>query len=422
MYLRLGARGHDVRVHADDAESADVMEGLVPRAPTPDWRGQLEWVGKDGLVLFEGIGFGAAQDELRREGYRVIGGSALGDRLETDRAFGQRALADACPDGPLRSAAMHAFTTFDGALSFVRAHPRRYVLKFNGEGFASTRNYVGVLPDGRDMEATLEVQRDRWTLPEAPDFVLMDYVEGVEVGVGALFDGERFLEPVNIDWEHKRFFPGDLGELTGEMGTLVSYRGGERLFGATLARLAPLLRASGYVGYVNLNTIVNDDGVWPLELTCRFGYPGFAILSALHAEPWDVIFERLFARRGGPFATHDGFAVGVVLTVPPFPYADGYARLSKGAPVSFHPDLGDDDRAHLHYGELKMERGRLVTAGVVGYAMVVTGRGPTVLAAQERAYARARRVVIPNVRYRGDIGDRFVARDGASLARLGWLP
>lgn len=39
----------------------------------------------------------------------------------------------------------------------------------------------------------------------------------------------------------------------------------------TLARLEPCLRHAGYAGDIDLNTIVSEAGIWPLEFTCRFG-------------------------------------------------------------------------------------------------------------------------------------------------------
>lgn len=270
------------------------------------------------------------------------------------------------------------------------------------------------------MAAFLALQKSRWTFSEKPNFVLMEHLVGVEVGVGAYFNGREFMTPVCIDWEHKRFFPGDLGELTGEMGTLVSYRGGERLFAATLAKLAPRLRESGYFGYINLNTIVNDRGIWPLELTCRFGYPGFAILQALHREGWDDLFRRMIAGDEMTFPTYDGFAVGVVLTIPPFPYLRNDLDVGRGLPVLFRTPPSEEDRRHLHLSEVALEGEQLITTGMSGYVMVVTGRGDTVTAARESAYRRVDKVCIPNVRYRNDIGERFQRRDRRTMLKLGW--
>ncbi len=418
MYLRLMSRGHQVRVCMSDPASEGVMQGMLPF--TDDWRDELEWVrnaGNEGVILFEGASDGNTQDELRAEGYNVIGGSALGDRLEGDRACGQGFLREA----GIATIPTHEFEDFDAALRFVRERHRRYVLKLNGTGWQSNTTYLGEMENGADMLAMLHVTRKRWPSDCDVSFVLMDRVSGVEVGVGSFFNGREFLKPANLDWEHKRFFPGDVGELTGEMGTVVTYRRAEKIFDATLGRLESKLQASGYCGYINLNTIVNDEGIWPLEFTSRFGYPGFPILDALHVDTWDEIFARMISRDGTSLRTHDGYSVGVVMTVPPFPYSEGYEKLGKNTPINFTDEMTEQDQDAIHFGEVAMHEGQLVTAGMIGYIAVVTGRGSTVQAARDSAYRVVKKIIIPNVRYRNDIGERVMSEGLHELERLGWL-
>jgi phosphoribosylamine--glycine ligase len=381
LYLRLVADGHHVKVSIANPLCRGTLAGMVEQ--TPDWRTELDWVrgaGEQGVILFENVagGRGETQDALRRDGFNVIGGSAYGDRLENDRAFAQTVLADL----GLSIGRVWEFTDRRAGLRFLSEHPARYVLKFNGP-VDSINNYVGRLGDGRDVAAFLA------RLPEstggAESFILMEHLEGVEMGVGAYFDGTRFLTPACLDWEHKRFFPGDLGELTGEMGTVVTYDRTRRFFERTLGRMEPLLRRNGYCGYINLNTIVNEQGIWPLEFTCRFGYPGFAILDPLQETSWADLFGGMVARSRPAFATRSGFCVGIVLTTPPFPYPRAQVAEPIGLPVLFEGDLTAEERAHLHYGEVGLEQGELVTSGIYGWTMVVTGVDRTIRAAQEQA-------------------------------------
>jgi phosphoribosylamine--glycine ligase len=69
-----------------------------------------------------------------------------------------------------------------------------------------------------------------------------------------------------------------------------------------------------------------------------------------------------------------------------------------------------------------LSEGRLVTSGVIGDLMIVTGHGATVETAQAAAYSLASRVVVPNLRYRNDIGAHFLREDRNRLLCWGILP
>src|ERR671917_2421299 len=131
LYMRLQSEGHEVRVAVSEPEARGTLAGLVPK--TEDWRSELDWIRAApdlGIILFESVseGFGSLQDDLRRDGFHVVGGSAYGDRLENDRAYAQSVLAAI----GLPVARMWEFDRLDPALRFLDANPARYVLKWNG--------------------------------------------------------------------------------------------------------------------------------------------------------------------------------------------------------------------------------------------------------------------------------------------------
>jgi phosphoribosylamine--glycine ligase len=213
------------------------------------------------------------------------------------------------------------------------------------------------------------------------------------------------------------------------MGTVVTYRGAEIIFEKSLEKMESILGANGYCGYINLNMIANKDGLWPLEFTSRFGYPGFAICEALHMETWENIFQKLLYREEGreegrgndTIATRGGFSVGVVMTVPPFPHRHGYSALSKGMPITFSETLTASERGHLHWAEVAEVEQRLITSGMIGYLGVAIGTGNTIKAAAENAYQLTGKIVVPNLRYRNDIGKDLRQSGWSELINLGLI-
>jgi phosphoribosylamine--glycine ligase len=92
LCYRLKNEGNEVKVFVSDNAYREVLDGMVEKVDILE--SGFTWVGKEGLIVFDAIGFGKLQDQLRRDGYSVVGGSEEGDRLEADRPYCQQILAE----------------------------------------------------------------------------------------------------------------------------------------------------------------------------------------------------------------------------------------------------------------------------------------------------------------------------------------
>jgi phosphoribosylamine--glycine ligase len=108
----------------------------------------------------------------------------------------------------------------------------------------------------------------------------------------------------------------------------------------------------------------------------------------------------------------------VVVAIPPWPFEDqkAFRKYSEGASILFRRQNLDG----VHIGEVKLEQGEWHIAGNSGYCLVVTGSGPTMAEGIRETYQRVRNVMIPNMFYRTDIGQRW-SRDSDMLLSWGFL-
>lgn len=407
---QVAREGNDVRYYIDTESERQIADGFVPKVD--DWESHVDWA--DVIVFDDVMGQGAQADALRKQGKRVVGGTEYTDRLEDDRTFGQQQLKK----HGVSIIPFEEFTDFDSAIAHVRAHPGAYVIKPSGEAQNIKRLlFVGQEDDGMDVIHVLESYQAVYA-DTVKVFQLQRRMRGVEVAVGAFFNGSDFMMPININFEHKPLFPGNIGPATGEMGTCMYWSGPNRLFAATLAKLKTRLAEEGYVGYMDVNCIVNGQGIYPLEFTARFGYPTISIQSDGISMPMGEFLNGMAGGELSQFKTRRGFQIGLRVVVPPFPYDDPktFAANSKDRVIIFRkPNLEG-----IHIEDVRQFNGEWLITGHSGVVLIVTGTGLSVKQAQAQAYQRVRNILIPNMYYRTDIGDRWF-EDHDRLHSWGYL-
>ncbi|MFM0357956.1 phosphoribosylglycinamide synthetase C domain-containing protein [Paraburkholderia nemoris] len=187
------------------------------------------------------------------------------------------------------------------------------------------------------------------------------------------------------------------------------------VFDDTLKPVTDYLHSIEYVGDIDMNCMVDKKGTaWPLEFTCRPGWPAFRIMQACHkGDPVQWMLDLI--KGENTLKVNTDVAIGVVMAQPDFPYSNATGKEVTGIPVFGMDDVPRNlvSPADMMMGKVaSLKNGKVtqiempVTCG--DYVIVCTGLGSTVSKAKEAAYKVVDKISFPNSpMYRTDIGARL---------------
>ena len=396
LALKIKAEGHPVSLYIHAPEARDIGRGLLPKTTSPDPPPRS-------IVVFDGIGHGAAGTVYRKQGHPVIGGNPFDTSLEKDRMEGARLMKQV----GIRVPETHPFRSLQTAMRFLEGHPGKWFVKVSGDQVESDTY------DAPDSEAMIRYLK--WCDlkgGKVEPFELQKKAQGTELSLNGWFDGDHFLGPYEYTLEEKRFLTGELGPRTGCESNLVWFAKDTTLAEKVLVPMEPILAREGYVGPLDLNMLLDEDGEpIGLEWTARLGFDAtYAWMSLL-----DHVGAQLEAFAIGTLSqweTKPGKALTLRITVPPYPTWDPkLVKKIQGLPVD--PKVLSQSPVDV----MQTPEG-LCAAGGSGIICTVGSVGTDLKAVRKAVLEVSESLVIPNKQFRIDPVSR-ADRDLATLGKLG---
>lgn len=181
--------------------------------------------------------------------------------------------------------------------------------------------------------------------------IASENTKGLEVEVGGWFDGVQFLKPSFIALKYNRFGAGDVGPVTRGMGAVGFYKTKSAAFNMSVVKTATFLKSTGYVGYVGLDCLINDDNLHIAKWHPGLHFPIIAVFSALHNSMGNFLFKLATHSAKVTAVQPDRIGIGVAIFQPTL--AVGF----KSYPVVMKYALGGtvDEATHKVYKHIKKD-------------------------------------------------------------------
>jgi phosphoribosylamine--glycine ligase len=344
-------------------------------------------------------------DRFEAKGLPVFGPTRDAARIESSKAYAKELMRRA----GVPTAEHRTFTERDAAEAWVREQGAPIVVK--ASGLAAGKGAVVCMTEHEAIAAVRAMLADFEFGEAGREVVVEEYMEGEELSVFAVTDGEDFVVLVPAQ-DHKRVGEGDTGPNTGGMGAYapvslatpeIVAEARSRVFRPTLAALA----ADGcpFRGLLYAGLMLTERGLRVVEFNCRFGDPETQVVLPMMGSPLLDLLATV--AEGGSLAgrsatVREGAAVTTVVASGGYP-----GSYDRGKLVEIPSALEGDGLIVFHAGTERAD-GRLLTSG--GRVLAVTALGDSFGHAVDASRAGAGAISFDGAFFRSDIGWREQAR------------
>jgi len=345
-----------------------------------------------------------AADALIAAGIPCFGPQREAARLESSKAFAKEIME---ATGVVTAAALVVDRADPDSVIAARERCARGRVVVKADGLAAGKG-VFVCNTAAEAEAALEAVWSGRFGDASERLVLEDLLEGPEVSLFAICDGERIAVLPSAQ-DHKQLLDGGLGPNTGGMGAYVPCPLIDREAGTALGQRVHLpvirelaRRGHPFRGLLYAGLMITEDGPKVLEYNVRFGDPECQPLMVLWG---DDLLDWLYGAAVGQLPEgepvfEDGSACCVVLASAGYP-----ASSDKGQPMP-EPDE-PPGVVVFHSGTRRDERGVLRTNG--GRVLGITASATTISEARSMAYSALPGREFPGAQHRTDIAAQAVS-------------
>jgi phosphoribosylamine---glycine ligase len=338
-------------------------------------------------------------DEFRKAKLKIFGPTRRAAQIESSKAFSKNLMSR----HHIPTAAAQSFDALQPALDYLDRQTLPIVVK--ADGLAQGKGVV-VAATREEARQTVVSMLEQGAFGQAGRRVLIEeFLDGEEATVMAFTDGKTIV-PMVAAQDHKRVGDGDSGANTGGMGAYAPARivtpeliqtVMKDVFHPAVEGLSRM--GSPYQGVLYAGLMIVRGKPSVLEFNARFGDPETqVVLPLLQTDLLDVI-EAVIEHRLDQLTVkwHAHSAVCVVMTSKGYP-----GHYEVGIPIQ-GLDSSIQDTMVFHAGT-KQQGENVVTAG--GRVLGITGIGPDLMTARERAYDTVRQIRFDGCHFRSDIAHR----------------